>query len=299
MNYAFRVRRRGRHLLAKLDFFLQPFVAGARRRLMAMGLPLRREYLVLRCMEEGYGLFTEFTFVMAALHHYETTTGCYAGLKVAFTGQGHYYDRAAGEDWWRYCFEPVEIGSAHGAVPRELDNADNLFPVLEDANLTRTAAAAIIQRHIRIQPILRERIDAFVRDRFGTDYVVGVHYRGTDKAGEAPRLPYDRITSAVHDAARLAASRPWRLFVATDEQAFLEHARASFPGRVVSQDTIRSTDGRGLHFQLAGNRRSAEDAVMDCVLLSRCDQLLRTDSELSLCSTFFNPDLPVTELGPT
>jgi hypothetical protein len=127
---------------------------------------------------------------------------------------------------------------------------------------------------------------------------LGVHYRGTDKFSEAPRVPYEEVMAAVRDAAHLALPRRWKLFVATDEQPFLEYARHAFPDRLICQEAIRSTDGQGLHFQLAGDYRNGEGAVSDCLLLSRCNYLIRTESELSLCSTLFNPHLPVTVIRP-
>jgi hypothetical protein len=278
--------------------FALPMIAEARRVLMAAGVPLRKEFLVLCCMKEGYGLFTEFTFVLAGLQHFEASRGLYAGIQVEFLGQGYYYDRRAGENWWEYFFEPVALGSRDNARIRELDNTDFLFFVREDADLNRNLGAALIRRHIRVKTHVRDSVDVFVRDRFDDAFVVGVHYRGTDKVEEAPRVPYAQAIAAVGDAVRQAGGRPWKLFVATDEQAFLDYARRSYPDRVICQDAIRSIDGQSLHVRLAGDYRNGEGAVLDCLLLSRCDYLIRTESELSLCSTLFNPDLPVRVLRP-
>jgi hypothetical protein len=55
----------------------------------------------------------------------------------------------------------------------------------------------------------------------------------------------------------------------------------------------RSLDGRPIDVVQGDNRAKGEDAVMDCLLLSRCQYLVRTASNLSLCSTLFSPDMPV------
>ena len=38
--------------------------------------------------------------------------------------------------------------------------------------------------------------------------------------------------------------------------------------------------------------QKGEDAVLDCLLLSRCQVLIRTASNLSQCSALINPDVP-------
>ena len=272
---------------------------------------MRKEFLVVGCMKEDHGFFAEFTLVLIALQHYEAFESLYAGLQVDFSGQGYYYDRKAGENWWEYYFEPIAIGHRQGAVARRLDNDNNPFfefnygthPLVsrEAADLPRRTWAALIKRYIRVRPPIGDKADCFVRDNFAAAFVLGVHYRGTDKSEEAPRVPYEELVAAVRDAVRLAPPRPWKLFVATDEQAFLETMRHSYPDRLIYQETARSMSGpgvRGLHFQLAGDYRSGEGALLDCLLLSRCDRLIRTDSTLGLCATLFNPEVPVTVIYP-
>ena len=43
--------------------------------------------------------------------------------------------------------------------------------------------------------------------------------------------------------------------------------------------------------------KEVENALIDCILLSKTDLLIRTSSNFSLASTFFNPKLPVIELS--
>ena len=73
--------------------------------------------------------------------------------------------------------------------------------------------------------------------------------------------------------------------------------RQRFHGRVITLDIRRSSDGRPLHKAPGNGYRKGEAAMIDCLLLARCSHLVRTDSDLGLFSTFFNPDLPVTMLG--
>jgi hypothetical protein len=275
--------------------------------LMRAGVPLQQEFLVVGCMKADHGFFAEFTLVLISLRHYEAFKTLYAGLHVDFSGQGYYYDRTVGENWWDYYFEPIAIGHRQGAVTRIFDNDNNPFfefnfgthPLVSNEvdGLPRKAWADLVRRHIRVRPHIREKADRFVRDNFEGAFVLGIHYRGTDKIEESPRVPYEQVIAAVRDATRLAHPRPWKLFVATDEQPFVEHVRHLFPGKTIHLHLARSTSEpgvQGLHFQLAGDYRNGEGALLDCLLLSRCDRLIRTESTLGLCATLFNPEIPVT-----
>lgn len=300
-------------LSARLRIIAYHQMAGVRSLLNRAGVPLQKDFLVLNCMNEaeGYGFFAEFTFVLIALQHYEEFESNYAGLSVDFSRRGYYYDRRVGENWWEYFFEPIAIGSRSGATTKRWDNENNPFFSVDfgttslvtgrDTILPRTVWAELIRRHIRLKPHVQEKLDSFIHLNFEGAFVLGVHYRGTDSFGESPRVPYEEFVDAIRDATRRFPERPWKLFVATDEQAFLDHVRQLYPDKLLYQETTRSMSGPelpGLHVQLAGDYRSGEGALLDCLLLSRCDYLIRTESTLSLTSTLFNPDVPVTVIRP-
>ncbi len=123
---------------------------------------------------------------------------------------------------------------------------------------------------------------------------IGVHYRGTDKSEDSPAVAYHAVSAAIRSLQQSESIARSAIFVATDDQGFLEHARHAFPGQVAALDIQRSEDGRPLHKARGGGFARGTEAVMDCLLLSRCHRLIRTPSNLGLCSTFFNPRLPVT-----
>jgi hypothetical protein len=125
--------------------------------------------------------------------------------------------------------------------------------------------------------------------------MIGVHFRGTDKGSEARRIEIDEVVSSIRRKARPDSV----LFVASDENAFVEHLMAQGLGlKIVSADHARSQDHRALHFdpRHAGFRH-AEEALMDSLLLSKCAVLIKTPSALSAWSKVFNPGLEVVLIG--
>ena len=66
-----------------------------------------------------------------------------------------------------------------------------------------------------------------------------------------------------------------------------------YPGKVLSFANILSSDGTAVHRNRRGPSKYeiGKEALVDSLLLSRCDFLLRTESNLSVASLFFNPAL--------
>jgi hypothetical protein len=284
------------HLLPEFRIRFSQLGRAMRLALLAAGMPLKRQFLVLRCIEDskGAGLFSELSMVLGALEHYENWRTCYAGLRVDFADAGLYHEPALGPNWWQYYFAPVDVGSSDGAVASVSSHLRHCVYQFQGDQLSRKRGFEIISRYIRPKPHILDKVDSFVRDHFQDAFVLGIHFRGTDHFVESPpRIPYEHVRAAVLDSIGAVQSGHYRLFLATDEQAFLDYMLAEFPDVLLYRPMYRSVDGRPIDaVNEDGNYRKGEDAVIDCLLLSRCQYLIRTESSLSICSTLFSPDIP-------
>ena len=164
--------------------------------------------------------------------------------------------------------------------------------------MTREEGHGLIERYIRITPYIQMKIDTFVEQNFEDYFIIGVHYRGTDKDTEAPRVSYEDVFLEISKALNKIEEHEYKIFVATDEQAFRYLFPEQFPLQVIYTDSIRSVNGEPVHMSQGNNYQKGEDAVIDCLLLSKCNFLIRTSSNLSYCSCFFNPTLPFILLNP-
>lgn len=272
----------------------------ARLRAVAAGV-LAQEVAVLECRKgrDVSGLFSEVAAVLGFLDHYDRWRHLYAGVKVNFD-DGLYYEPAFGPNWWEYYFEPVEIGGGRGARSRVVNpHYHDLCANRVEREMPRATAAKLVEQYIAVRPPVRARIDGYVSEHWGNAFVIGVHYRGTDKAEDAPRVPYQRIESIVRDSMTLAGRDRCRIFLATDEQAFIDYMRQRFGDQLLYREMFRSVDGRPIDVvNPDSNHQKGLDAVVDCLLLSKTHSLIRTASNLSLCSTFFNAHVPDTLLNP-
>lgn len=261
---------------------------------------LPREVVVIESLGGGdvSGLFSEFAAVVGILDHYERWQHLYAGVRVDF-GQGLYYDPAFGCNWWEYYFEPIDIGGGPNAPARSVSpHYHDLCANRVERRMSRETGSRLIDRYVAVKRSVQDIVDAYVRAHWGDAAVIGIHYRGTDKSDDAPRVPYEEVAAAARDAMRRTGSDRCKIFLATDEQACLDHMSSRFPGQLLYREMFRSVDGRPIDVVNAdGNYKKGEDAVVDCLLLSRSHHLIRTASNLSLCSALFNPQLTVTILN--
>jgi hypothetical protein len=143
-------------------------------------------------------------------------------------------------------------------------------------------------------------------------HVIGVHARGTDAISKDEIRPHRQnslvLSRYVTEIQRLLELQPTaQIFVATDAQSSLEYLRQAFGGRVSAYDSIRHESGKAagtgptgwiMPAYIAGDRDLAatngEEAVIEYLLLSRCDHLIHNGSSIARTVLLNVPHLPHT-----
>ena len=246
--------------------------------------------LALRSPSPSAGMFSAFLSVLGCLHFYDL--GQWTGVRVDFEDKGLYYDAGKGRNWWEYYFAPIRLerkkgGALRTAVQRQLHR----FHSEAFKRMTAERGHALIQKYIKVRPEIQNKISAFVGHHFRKEPVLGVHFRGTDKKSEAKRVSFKAVFAAIREAAASLGWKEYKIFVATDEEPFIEAISAEFKGKVLYTHAKRSKDGLPVHFGRENQFETGEQALVDCLLLSQTDFLVRTISNLSYCVRFFNPSL--------
>jgi Nodulation protein Z (NodZ) len=261
--------------------------------LILIGFPLwSGEFRVIGEQFTRMGMFAAAIQILGQLAIYETKDPVEIdGLLIDFGTLGLYYDPGYGPNWWNYYFEPICIGNPEKGVVSQSPKSCYYQGFKKMRRTTRSQASELVKKYIHVRKPILEKAEQFVSRHFTDFYVIGVHYRGTDKSREAPRVPYEKVFQMI--AEQLPQNKPCRIFIATDEQKFLEEARQMFPGSVIACEAHRSETERGVHLSHRNSYAVGEEALIDALLLSKCHLLVRTSSNLSLWSTYFNPELPV------
>src|SRR5579872_1851366 len=155
----------------------------------------RNKFIIMTGRPEA-GLFATLNFVSSLLSRYKA--GHYQGIEVNFGKRGLYYEPKYGKNWWSYYFEPVFFGEKINI--KRVINVPYLDPhtdLTKKKPPVRQTMFGMIQKYFHIKPHILDKINTFDKENFKDYFVISVHYRGTDKIIEAPRLPYEKVSEAV------------------------------------------------------------------------------------------------------
>jgi hypothetical protein len=244
------------------------------------------------------GLFAHLEYFLEISFHCEryNLTPCFMSTSP------QYVDPQRGPNWFEYFFTNLQLSEEdgyrikNGRVPicriegiRQLGLPENYDP-----QLNLEIAPQLIRKYIGVKPHVIKKVDNFVRNHFKNNSVLGIHYRGTDK--RASPISYQDFRKSIDSF--LNHNREFDcLFVSSDEQSFVNFIENEFRHTLpvfYHEDHERSKTKIAIHRSKSGDRfRKGEEAVLNCLLLSRCGALIKTASFLSGWSKLFNPDLPV------
>jgi hypothetical protein len=153
----------------------------------------------------------------------------------------------------------------------------------------RVLANQIINEYIGIQDFVTQTVNEQWASFFEeTDYVLGIHIRGTDKVwGGKKVVPEDYFPYI--DKIKLN-NLNFKIFLATDDPDYIEPIILRYPGIVKytnaqrnKQNVFLCTDGSTYHKGL--------DVLTDSLLLSKCNFLIKSNSAVSEFAIYFNLDL--------
>jgi hypothetical protein len=263
-----------------------------RRRATILSQLRSRHPVTLQLHVPGMGLFAHLSWIILGLEWAERH-----GHKIHFScTNAHYNQPGAQEDWLG---SVVEQSTQPAGRVFLINNYFDLPFATEQLGNGRGRMHALIQERLRPRANLVAQCDRWFQSTAAGNCVIGLHYRGTDKRAEAPRLRYEAaITSTNLLVAELAkrTALPIAVFVATDEAAFLSSARQNIQGaRVLAHDHFARVEGTDALHTAGSNDgpRLAREAMLDALLLSRCHVLAKTASALSGWSALLNEKIPV------
>ena len=159
---------------------------------------------------------------------------------------------------------------------------------------------SILDKRLKIKPVVLKQADIFTKKLAGRN-IVGIHFRGTDKHTELQHIgEYDgKGVIPIEDYLKILDGIDNRSFVylATDSQPAFDIAQQRLGSRLLSMPGWHRAPGeRGLHAPGLYSReypfskaQHGEQAVLDWLLLSRCDYFIHGFSNLSAAVLFMNP----------
>lgn len=215
-----------------------------------------------------------------------------------------YFDDSTAPNVWARFFSATEPGRAAGpgGPPALKYRASAMGMTAYRAPTPRLAASALMRRFAAPRPSFQMDCDRFIAEAFGGRPAIGVHVRGTDAGrGLEDRTCIDM--DLVDEEIRGSLSRypDAVIFLATDEDDILGRFRRRYGDRLRYRDGIRSPDQRSIHGHYdAGMPGSGftkgRDVLVDALVLSRCQFLIRSHSAVTTFALCWNPSLPYVDL---
>jgi len=174
-----------------------------------------------------------------------------------------------------------------------------------------------LRRIVKVRPELEATVDRFYDERLRGFTVVGVHYRGNDKAEELPGgelIPLELFIDHVRHLLK-SCSQP-KIFLATDTQSAVHQFKQAFGSElVVSTAAQRSQSARpgpsvhtGKNTTLLGadpskpRRHQAHpelgfQVLIDALLLARANHMVHSQSNVASAVVYLNPLITSHYLG--
>mmetsp|Transcript_25337 Transcript_25337/g.66735 ORF Transcript_25337/g.66735 Transcript_25337/m.66735 type:complete len:1331 (+) Transcript_25337:1-3993(+) len=242
-----------------------------------------------------------------------------------------FHDNARGSNSWEYFFEPVSgfndtdtsrydvrSGSSSALWQLHRSRPDAIYAHYYARHAEkrsrgydepwframRMKANSLIRQFVRVKPHLRFEVERFWQEEvappaataIGGHAVIGIDIRRTnslrpDKKSDSNAAVVDPSSFAPFIDRLLVQWPKASLLVSTDSPTFLGELQQLYPGRIVTRPTVRSEAHAVLDAGMGTNYQRGADFVIDSLLLSRTDFLLKCSSTVGEFATYWNPAL--------
>ena len=195
-----------------------------------------------------------------------------------------------------------EVDSSRG-VAKTMGSVANgtIYPMTAaHARPLRLLRAEQVKRFVRVRAEVHTKADAEwqrITQAAPHRSVLGVHMRGTDAHVSRPAVQSDFFAMVDAYVATHGGPESVLIFLATDDEKFVSSARKRFGAARVQMQAagavVRGSADRPAwkDNDRAQNLRRGTEVVLDTLLLSRCDFLIKSGSAVSEFAIYFAPRL--------
>ena len=274
-------------------------------------------------IQEGGGFFAELHKVMQCLIHYEKDL---TRAHIDWTDEFFPYKDGADENGWDLFFEPIPLASKRSSsetVQKIIINSTAEHHELHDQCCTapwvayeqylpyRKFVHEKIKTYIHLKPAVQNEWDSFYNAHMKGHTCIGIHARiARQHAWLVPgkRLPQlDAYFKEVDRLIKKHSSQSVKLFVASDSHQAIKAFKERYGDQVICIEAHRSPEDQDpCIMYTSGEFLKKNTAVwhakkhryfgglttlLDCLLLSKCEYLIHTTSNLAFFATYYNPEI--------
>ncbi len=234
------------------------------------------------------GFFAAFFSVLGFIDDCEKSS--LDGYCVDFQDQGSYYEPSMGKNWWSYYFEPLCTMPATVTSDRVVQEDQKMHFSFNILFRNRAEVNEIISKYIKIQPEIWDEVENCTNKLFQSAPVIGVNYLRQEKLYSSYTVNYSQFFVAIERLLKTPEFENGKIFVSTDEEDFLNKCVERYGDKVVYRNIPRHQSDTLLKYTtMTPNYDRGFDELVECLMLSRCEALIRTNTHLSVAASFFNP----------
>lgn len=139
----------------------------------------------------------------------------------------------------------------------------------------RALGRRYIREYVQPKAQIKEKVDRFVTSEFNSPLIIGLHIRGTDFAYAKP-TPIEAYFNEIDRLVDNSKESNYQVYVATDQQQYLEAFKHRYTGKVLHLDALRSNNHIApFRFEKTSGYQKGEEVLMDMLLLSKCHYLIK------------------------
>lgn len=230
----------------------------------------------------------------------------------------YFYDSSKGEDVWNYFFESITPYALHDVLSwekrSEIDSDKILYTDPHDAHMghqydsdrlatfwawetptdkaawmrnKRALGRSYIKKYLSPQAEIKNKVERFVSTYFKEDFIIGVHIRGTDFHYATP-TPIEAYLQKIDNLLTEKHIGNYKIFVATDQEQYLQIFKEHYGGKILSWNSIRSDNYVSPYrFDNVSGYQKGEDVLIDILLLSKCNYVFKGASAVGEIALWF------------
>ncbi len=248
------------------------------------------------------GFFSHVNRVVNHLHHTLGRDGC-AAMRVDWRVDENtplfvYGTEQDGELWQRF-FEPLDFPDAPAEEWASHEYAElamtglHAYRMYKRGSRWRAGYGRAFAEHVHVREELCRRAEELWRDGAGGPRNVGVHYRHPEHSHECPRDIPVMDAFIARTRAILEREQSASVVLATDVLEAVDGFRDAFGERLLVQPDVARAPAGATQYAWDAPRgvSMGEQALIDALLLARCDVLVHTTSNLATAVGYMNPRL--------
>jgi hypothetical protein len=210
-----------------------------------------------------------------------------------------YHDKNLGSNAWLYYFHQIK-----NVTKEEFNNCTNITrQIWIEGNLRNHAKLNIetinkfnyiIKKYIKIKQHILDKIQNFKINTIKTDNYASLHYRGTDHSQDCPILTKDYYYNTLDKI----IDKYDKILICSDEQPFIDNLKSYYnTDKIINYPcSIISSNNQPIHLSVIKEHNISpyyigEDVLIESILMAESKFLIRTVSNVTNFSIYYNPKL--------